>query len=141
VQNVQDIRAAEASKQINLEMQRLTEQGIKENKLMKRLTEQSTGDTRSMMAIALISAVFLPATFLAVSVAQYFRVKADPQQTLFGSNFFQYSQNDNILTVASNFWIYAIIATGFSGMTVLLWFVWRRRSLLRQNKDGEVGAP
>jgi hypothetical protein len=48
-------------------MQRLTEQGIKENALMKRLTEQSTNDTRSMMTIALISAIFLPATFLAVS--------------------------------------------------------------------------
>jgi hypothetical protein len=69
VQNIQDIRAAEANKQINLEMQKLTEQGISENKLIKRMTEQSTGDTRSMMAIALISAVFLPATFLAVSVA------------------------------------------------------------------------
>jgi hypothetical protein len=71
VQNIQDIRATEASKQINLEMQKLTEQGIKENKLMKRLTEQSTGDTRSMMAIALISAVFLPATFLAVRVPHH----------------------------------------------------------------------
>jgi hypothetical protein len=48
-------------------MRRLTEQGVDENKLMKRLTEQTTKDTRSMMAIALISAIFLPATFLAVS--------------------------------------------------------------------------
>jgi hypothetical protein len=71
VQSIQDIRAAEASKQINYEMQKLTEQGIKENKLMKRLTEQSAGDTRSMMTIALISAIFLPATFLAVSVPPY----------------------------------------------------------------------
>jgi hypothetical protein len=51
-------------------MQRLTEQGIKENKLMKTLTEQSVGDTRSMMTVALISAIFLPATFLAVSASR-----------------------------------------------------------------------
>lgn len=68
MQNIQDIRATEASKQINNEMRNLTEQGIKENKLMKILTEKSAGDTRSMMIIALISAIFLPATFLAVSV-------------------------------------------------------------------------
>ena len=67
VQGIQDSRSNEASKRINLEMQKLTEQSIKENGLMKRLTEQSTTDTRSMMTIALISAVFLPATFLAVS--------------------------------------------------------------------------
>ncbi|EMD91849.1 hypothetical protein COCHEDRAFT_1154873 [Bipolaris maydis C5] len=67
VQGIQDFRSNEASKHINHEMQRLTEQGIKENGFIKRLTEQSTKDTRSMMAIALISAIFLPATFLAVS--------------------------------------------------------------------------
>jgi hypothetical protein len=67
VQGIQDFRSNEASKQINREMQTLTEQGIKENGLMKRLTEQSTKDTRSMMTIAFISAIFLPATFLAVS--------------------------------------------------------------------------
>ncbi|KAH8708494.1 hypothetical protein GQ44DRAFT_463058 [Phaeosphaeriaceae sp. PMI808] len=69
VQSIQDIRSAEASKQINDEMQKLTEQGVKENKLMKRLTEQSTRDTRSMMTVALISAIFLPATFFAVSIS------------------------------------------------------------------------
>ena len=71
MQSIQDIQAAEASKRINYEMQKLTEQGIEENKLTKKLTEQSTRDTRAMMAIALISAIFLPATFLAVSVPQY----------------------------------------------------------------------
>jgi hypothetical protein len=83
VQSIQDIRAAEASKQMGYEMQKLTEQGIKENKLMKRLTEQSTGDTRYMMAIALISAIFLPATFLAVSVSLYLtHLRIEPDSTL-----------------------------------------------------------
>ena len=64
--NILEIRAAEASKQMNLEMQKLTEQGVNENKLMKKLTEQTTRDTKSMVIISLISAIFLPATFLAV---------------------------------------------------------------------------
>jgi hypothetical protein len=67
VQNLLEIRATEAGKKMNLEMQKLTEQGIEENKLVKRLTQQTTRDTKSMMIIALISAIFLPATFLAVS--------------------------------------------------------------------------
>jgi hypothetical protein len=75
VQSIQDIRATEASKQTNLEMQKLTEQGIAENKLMKRLTEQSVKDTSSMMMIALISAIFLPATFLAASLYEHISIK------------------------------------------------------------------
>ncbi|RYO26177.1 hypothetical protein AA0111_g8172 [Alternaria arborescens] len=125
VQGIQDFRLNEASKHINHEMQRLTEQGIKENALMKRLTEQSTNDTRSMMIIALISAIFLPATFLA---------------TLFGSNFFAYSERQNALTVASNFWVYVIITFAFSGSTVILWFVWRRQRVRRSISD-EIEPP
>lgn len=68
VRNILEIRAAEASKQMSFEMQKLTEQGVNENKLMKKLTEQSTKDTKSMTIIALISAIFLPATFLAVII-------------------------------------------------------------------------
>ncbi|PVH75485.1 hypothetical protein DL98DRAFT_536503 [Cadophora sp. DSE1049] len=67
VMSLLEIRAAEASKQMNVEMQKLTEQGVNENKLMKRLTEKSTQDTKSMMIIALISAIFLPATFFALN--------------------------------------------------------------------------
>ncbi|KAJ8112408.1 hypothetical protein OPT61_g5219 [Boeremia exigua] len=125
VQSIQDIKSAEAGKHINQEMQRLTEQGIKDNRLMKKLTEQSTKDTRSMMAIALISAIFLPATFLA---------------TLFGSNFFGYSETENVLTVASNFWIYLIFSFGFSGVTVVIWFLWRRRKLRHSSAD-DLEAP
>ena len=66
--NLLEIRATEASKQMNSEMQKLTKQGVNENKLMKSLTEQSTKDTKFMMIIALISAIFLPATFFAVSI-------------------------------------------------------------------------
>lgn len=68
MRNILEIRATGASKQMSLEMQNLTEQGVNENKLMKKLTEQSTKDTKSMMIIALISAIFIPATFLAVII-------------------------------------------------------------------------
>lgn len=67
VQNLLEIRATEAGKRTNLEMQKLTEQGIEENRLVKRLTGKASRDTKSMMIIAFISVIFLPATFLAVS--------------------------------------------------------------------------
>ena len=124
-------------------MQRLTEQGIKENGLIKRLTEQSTSDTRSMMTITLISAIFLPATFLAVS--RFFPLENHVLsliggQTLFGSNFFAYSERENAWTVASNFWVYVVITLVFSGSTVILWFIWRRRGV-RKPTSNEIEAP
>lgn len=51
---------------MNFEMKKLTEQGIEENKLVKRLTQQATRDTKAMKIIALVSAIFIPATFMAV---------------------------------------------------------------------------
>jgi hypothetical protein len=66
VQSILEIRAAEAGKIMNLEMKKLTEQGIEENKLVKRLTQQTTRDTKTMKIIALVSAIFIPATFMAV---------------------------------------------------------------------------
>jgi hypothetical protein len=66
VQSILEIRAAEAGKIMNLEMKKLTEQGIEENRLVKRLTQQTTRDTKAMKIIALVSAIFIPATFMAV---------------------------------------------------------------------------
>jgi hypothetical protein len=123
---------------MNSEMQKLTEQGIKENKLMKTLTHQSAQDTRSMMVVALISAIFLPATFLAVSNEAFvITIILTLQQTLFGSNFFVYAQDKNSLVVASNFWIYIVVAVTFSGATVLLW-IWWWRARVRSRREAEV---
>lgn len=126
MQNILEIRATEAGKKTNLEMQKLTEQGIEVNRLVKRLTEKASLDTKSMMIIASISAVFLPATFLAVrQTYQVFtsQIELNWLQTLFGSNFFVYSQNENKLTVASNFWIYVVFTARFSGALLTSWFL------------------
>lgn len=120
VQNILEIRATEAGKIMNFEMQKLTEQGIEENKLVKRLTQQATRDTKAMKIIALVSAIFLPATFMA---------------TLFGSNFFVYSQDQNKLTVASNFWVYIVFTAGFSGMVITAWILWKQSRAKRREAD------
>ncbi|KAI9931544.1 hypothetical protein MW887_010121 [Aspergillus wentii] len=109
IQSILEIRTSESSKKINNRMHELAEKGVQENKLIKRLTFQTTQDTRSMSVISFISAIFLPATFLA---------------TLFGMNFFDFRGDG--LTIATNFWIYIVMAGALSGMTVLLWFYWQR---------------
>ena len=53
--------------EINKNVHEITKQGVEENLYMKRMVSQSTRDTRSMTIIALITAIFLPATLVAVS--------------------------------------------------------------------------
>ncbi|PVH74946.1 hypothetical protein DL98DRAFT_658401 [Cadophora sp. DSE1049] len=120
IQHILDIRATETSHNMNSAMHNISKQGAEENKLVRQLTLKSTQDTRSMRVIALISAVFLPATFVA---------------TFFGSNFFGYEEtkNGHSLTVASNIWIYVVTALTISVVTVSLWYWWcsRYRSTMR----------
>lgn len=66
IQNMLEIRSNEGSKMLNSRMTHLAEISVDENKLITELTFQATTDTRVMSAISFISAVFLPATFLAV---------------------------------------------------------------------------
>lgn len=53
--------------EINKNVHEITKQGLEENAYMKHMVSQSTRDTRSMTVIALITAIFLPATLVAVS--------------------------------------------------------------------------
>ena len=61
-----DAGTGETNHEMNRSMHALSKQGIEDNKLMRQLTARSTQDTRSMAVIAIISAIFLPATFVAV---------------------------------------------------------------------------
>jgi hypothetical protein len=135
VQSILHIRASESNRSISSMTHDIVEQGSHENKLVKQLTFQTTEDTKSMKIIALVSAIFLPATFLAVCsdlpwLAKGVTLKIQ-LQTLFGSNFFGYetTSSGSELTMASNVWVYFILAVSVSGMTVLLWWWWWRKSM------------
>ncbi|KAL3469123.1 hypothetical protein BJX99DRAFT_252226 [Aspergillus californicus] len=96
VQNILDIRATDSNAKMNIEIHELAKKNARE--------------TKAMSIVSLISAIFLPAMFLA---------------TLFGTNFFSYE--DGNLHIASNFWIYVVIAAAMSGITVFLWVVYQRK--------------
>ena len=61
-----EARTNEGSNILNNRMARLAEISADENRLIAGLTYQATRDTRVMSTISFISAIFLPATFLAV---------------------------------------------------------------------------
>jgi hypothetical protein len=61
-----NMRTAQTAHHMNIAMHELSKQNAEENKLVRMLASQSTRDTRSMKVVALISSIFLPATFVAV---------------------------------------------------------------------------
>ncbi|MCJ1271177.1 hypothetical protein MMC22_011076 [Lobaria immixta] len=133
-----DFRAVNLSSDINLKNKEINEnvhditmQGVLENSYMKRMVYQSTRDTRSMKIIALITAIFLPATLVA---------------TVFGSNFFGFEDNGGSakLRVASNFWIYVVATASLLCVTISAWWWCLRVSRSRDNdeesNDGRNGT-
>ncbi|KAL4974577.1 hypothetical protein BDW66DRAFT_167666 [Aspergillus desertorum] len=128
VQNILDMRATETAAKINVRM--------------RELAEKNARETRSMSIISLISAIFLPAMFLAVGTDSVFiETMLTINKTLFGTNFFDYVEGK--IHIASNFWIYIVMAVGMSGFTVLLWVAYqqKRKSKSRHiHKDVEALA-
>lgn len=129
------------NREINENVRDITKQGVEENSYMKHLVYQSTRDTRSMTIIALITAIFLPATLVAVSLhLQPVLVSwlNYPVQTLFGSNFFGFEDNDGSanLRVASNFWIYVVTTVTLLCITFSVWW-WCLRVSRSRDVDEE----
>ncbi|KAI1748404.1 hypothetical protein F4782DRAFT_517582 [Xylaria castorea] len=74
-------------------------------------------DSSQMKTIALVTMVFLPATFVA---------------SLFSMTFFDWSPADGKNIVSSEIWIYFVIAVGLTLLVVGLWF-----TIIRRAKRGE----
>ncbi|KAF4119725.1 hypothetical protein GMORB2_4391 [Geosmithia morbida] len=79
-------------------------------------------DSTAMRTIALVTLVFLPATFIAA---------------LFDTCFFDYDADDG-LTVGYQFWIYWAAALPVTALTVALWVLWDRGLSKRTPKSKDV---
>ncbi|OAL48772.1 hypothetical protein IQ07DRAFT_645530 [Pyrenochaeta sp. DS3sAY3a] len=74
---------------------------------------QSTREASAMRAIAVVTMIFLPATFVS---------------TLFGMNFFSFEPSEgrgrSSFTVSTHFWIYWVITIPLTIITLLMWLWW-----------------
>lgn len=63
-----------------------------------------------------------------------------PSQTFFGSNFFGFedTKDGHSLAVASNIWIYVVIALTFSIIAIAIWYWWCSRGRSEVNKVDDV---
>ncbi|KAF4456656.1 hypothetical protein F53441_1212 [Fusarium austroafricanum] len=64
-------------------------------------------DSRHMRSIALVTMIFLPGTFFA---------------SIFSMGFFEWKGVDGAVVVARSFWIYVVLAAGFTALTVGAWW-------------------
>ncbi|KAK1531890.1 hypothetical protein CPAR01_11539 [Colletotrichum paranaense] len=83
-------------------------------------------DSRQMRSIALVTMVFLPGTFFAVSPSfalASLGSLAKAKQTLFSMTFFNWSPDDAKHSVVSSYiWIYFLVTGVFTVSTLLLWW-------------------
>lgn len=126
VRTILNFRDVESNNKIVQSLRDTTLQGVMQNRKLEKLSLSSAQDTKSMMIIALITTIFLPATFVA---------------TFFGSNFFGFQTIDgkgNELEVASNVWIYVVVTFVLLVFTVGGgWFCWLRSRPKQGSKNGK----
>ncbi|KUI57290.1 hypothetical protein VP1G_04609 [Cytospora mali] len=72
----------------------------------------STGhDSKQMRSIAVLTMIFLPATFVA---------------SLFSMSFFDLGPQSGQGKVSSWIWLYFVVTVGFTGVTVSVWYYWTK---------------
>ncbi|KAH7194735.1 hypothetical protein DER44DRAFT_832157 [Fusarium oxysporum] len=64
-------------------------------------------DSCHMRSIALVTMIFLPGTFFA---------------SIFSMGFFEWKADDGSISVSQSFWIYVVLAAGFTAFTVGVWW-------------------
>jgi hypothetical protein len=100
-------------------------------------------DSSQMRSIALLTMIFLPATFAAVSdsiLLSKISNVVNSIQTLFSMGFFEWQPEAGQVVVSPRIWIYAVVAGGLTLLTVGLWygFVVRRLRDKRRGYGGKV---
>jgi hypothetical protein len=109
------------------------------------MSATSSRDSIAMKALAFITTLFLPGTFVAVrhhslrsSLTQILSSYPDAPQTVFSMNMFdwQASTPDSAQTVSSMFWIYWVITVPLTLIVAFSWRLWWKWE--KKNFDRDV---
>jgi hypothetical protein len=90
----------------------------------------SKRDSSAMKTIAVVTMVFLPGAYIAVSGSHsftYYKLVADCQtQTLFSMSMFNWHAKDGDKVLSDNFWIYWAFTLPVTALVLLVWATWSR---------------
>ncbi|KAF2112052.1 hypothetical protein BDV96DRAFT_649414 [Lophiotrema nucula] len=119
--NALNIQTAEASL-------RISEASYRDSLSMKAIAEATSRDTCLMVILAILTSIFLPATFTA---------------TLFSTTFFDFKSLDKDAIVSERFWVYWVVTVALTVLTVgsagYFWRVRERKIVMRFRRLGEDG--
>ncbi|KAI9799361.1 MAG: hypothetical protein M1833_004060 [Piccolia ochrophora] len=133
----------------NLMAQRDTKLNLEVARDSKSLAAASKRDSSAMKSVAVVTIVFLPGTFLSVSLPVTAsslpslppQQSADTKKTLFAMPVFDWESSNGHLAVNNNFWIYWAFNVPLTVLTVAIWITWMRRdSLLKRRLEKEARA-
>ncbi|KAF2998830.1 hypothetical protein E8E13_002480 [Curvularia kusanoi] len=78
----------------------------RDSKVMLEISAATKSDSKAMKTVALVTMVFLPATFTSA---------------VFSMSFFNFSPETGNWTVSREFWVYWVVAIPLTGLTLLFW--------------------
>ena len=82
------------------------------NNHVSQLAEKTTKDTTAVMWITLLTLLYLPGSFVAVSLGKLLALIDSPadrdSQTLYGMNLFVFNPQTRRLVIADDFWIFVV---------------------------------
>jgi glutamate-1-semialdehyde 2,1-aminomutase len=116
----------------------------RDNRLNTRIAKSSGRDSVSMKILAFISAIFLPPTYIAVSISlptRLFKPSLMALQTLFSmQGLFNWEpgttdSGGEVDVVNDKFWIYWAISAPLTVITITGWAIWWRIEMNRYPKD------
>ncbi|TKA44296.1 hypothetical protein B0A54_05039 [Friedmanniomyces endolithicus] len=92
--------------------------GERDSAIAAQMAQSMKQDSAAMNAISVLGLVFLPGTFVSA---------------IFSMSFFHYSASSpssaETWTVSANFWVYWATTIPLTMLTVLIWYLWHRRTL------------
>ena len=105
-----------------------------DSKTMVRISGAVQNDSTAMKTIAVLTLTFLPATFVSVwkfSLPCQVLQQLTTMQAVFSMTFFNFTPGNEAhpeaWVVSEKIWIYWVISLPLTIVTILFWFMWRRK--------------
>jgi len=121
---------------LNLGHQQLAQSQSRNTLVMARSARE---DSVAIRAITLVTSLYLPFSFVAVSLAPQWLVglKLSILQTMFGMNLVDFDSHSHDLLVSNQFWLYFVISIPLTVATLVCWR-WKMHSYRKANPTGDT---
>ena len=104
--------------------------------IASRIAEAAQRDNATMKGISILGMLFLPGTFVSVSLQspQAFASDIFVLQAIFSMSFFHFTdqgENQQQWTVSREIWMYWVVTLPLTVITIGVWLVWSRSAVKR----------